>query len=107
MLEAHSPVVSSLCLGSARRQAFSPIGTIDLPRSGGAFFMRSCRVLDTATNGSAGRFIVACRRSSLLSSSGVGLGGKPLWEVASKLSPVPMAGLFCRVGNGNGDGHQD
>src|SRR3954453_18734135 len=30
---------------------------------------------------------------------GVGLGGKPLWEVASKLSPVPMAGPFCRVGN--------
>src|SRR4051812_3467315 len=66
-----------------------PIGTIDLPAPGGRFFMRSCRVLDR----SLPSILLCCRPL------GVGLGGKPLWEVASKLSPVPMAGLFCRVGN--------
>src|SRR4051812_39478350 len=96
MLEPHAPVVSSLCLGSARRQAFSPIGTIDLPRSGGAFFMRSCRVLDTATNGWARRFIGGLllmleARSRLL--RGVSARRQAPWR--AKHSPAPMAGLFA------------
>jgi hypothetical protein len=53
--------------GSAFRRGFaaSPANSSVAnlaPLSGGAFFVRSCRILDTATNGSAQRFVVACRR---------------------------------------------